>query len=142
MKQRCLNSSCRSYSDYGGRGIKVCKLWINSFEEFIGYIGPRPEPKNLYSLDRIDNNGHYEPGNVRWATRAEQRINTRPRKAFSSDKYEDAHCKVCEVKFKKLIHKRHYCCSIKCRDRYAWVKRKEKMMENKSMLTYMSRALK
>lgn len=82
MKQRCNNSHTKSYKDYGGRGITVCKEW-HEFSGFYAYliatIGIRPSEK--YSLDRINNDGNYEPGNIRWATRLEQRENRRPRVA-------------------------------------------------------------
>lgn len=75
MRQRCLNPNKREYPHYGGRGITVCKEWLSSFEAFFAHVGPRPSPK--HSLDRIDVNGNYEPGNVRWATQKEQIENTR-----------------------------------------------------------------
>lgn len=75
MKQRCTNTNKREYQHYGGRGIKVCDEWMNSFTAFYNHVGPRPSEK--YSLDRIDVNGNYEPGNVRWATNVEQKENTR-----------------------------------------------------------------
>lgn len=66
-KNRCQNSNNKSYGRYGGRGIE----WrFDSFLHFFETVGPRPSPK--HSLDRIDNNGHYEPGNVRWSTTYEQ----------------------------------------------------------------------
>ncbi|HDK2192328.1 TPA: AsnC family protein [Escherichia coli] len=74
MKNRCLNPRVRSYSNYGGRGITVCKEWVESFEEFFKYVGPRPDG---YSLDRIDTDGNYEPGNVRWVTNRSQQNNKR-----------------------------------------------------------------
>ena len=77
---RSSNSSIREWADYGGRGIKVCNRWLNSFENFLADMGPRPEPKHLYTVDRINNDGNYEPGNCRWATRKEQVANRRPRK--------------------------------------------------------------
>lgn len=81
MIQRCTNKKIRNYSDYGGRGIKVCKEWLTSFEAFYKHIGPRPSAK--HSLDRIENDKGYEPGNVRWATDPQQRDNSRhPRKFF------------------------------------------------------------
>ena len=75
MKQRCtMPNHCR-WEHYGGRGIKVCDEWITSFEAFLSHVGPKPGPG--YSLDRIDNDGNYEPGNVRWATASEQANNKR-----------------------------------------------------------------
>lgn len=71
-KNRCNNPKDKGYKYYGGRGIE---FRFTSFEEFIAHIGPRPSPK--HSLDRIDNDGHYEPGNVRWATKEEQMCNLR-----------------------------------------------------------------
>lgn len=75
MKQRCSNKKKREYEHYGGRGIKVHPGWQTSFLAFLRDVGPRPSVK--HSLDRIDVNGDYEPGNVRWATQQEQKENTR-----------------------------------------------------------------
>lgn len=71
MRSRCNNPNTPNYSRYGGRGIKVL---YSSFDEFFADIGPRPSPK--HSVDRIDNDGHYQVGNCRWATRSEQNNNT------------------------------------------------------------------
>lgn len=77
MKQRCFNPKSPSYYNYGGRGIKVCESWKNSFEEFFSDVGNRPS--KLHTLDRFPNNdGNYEPSNIRWATASEQRLNKRP----------------------------------------------------------------
>ena len=75
MLQRCYNKSRSDYPRYGGRGIRVCKRWRESFSAFLADIGERPHGK---SLDRYpDNNGDYKPGNVRWATAKQQRHNRR-----------------------------------------------------------------
>jgi hypothetical protein len=75
MRQRCNNPHGRQWRYCGGRGIKVCKRWQHSFENFIADVGLRPSLK--HSLDRINNDGNYEPGNVRWTTRLVQRHNCR-----------------------------------------------------------------
>jgi hypothetical protein len=79
MKQRCLNPNDPAYFKYGGRGIKMYKPWQEDYFVFEKWIldnlGPRPEGM---SLDRIDNDGNYEPGNVRWADFKTQAFNRRP----------------------------------------------------------------
>lgn len=75
-KGRCRCETDAAWKNYGGRGIQMCERWFNSFEAFLEDVGPRPSPE--HSLDRYpDNNGNYEPGNVRWATNLEQQANTR-----------------------------------------------------------------
>ena len=76
MIQRCENPKCVDYKWYGGRGIKVCERWRNSFEAFYADVGDRPKGM---TLDRWpDNDGDYELSNFRWATPREQRLNSRP----------------------------------------------------------------
>lgn len=80
-KQRCTNPNNSQASDYIGRGIKMCDEWINSFEQFANDVGD--PPSDTHTLDRIDNNGNYEPGNTRWATRFEQNRNKRTNKKIN-----------------------------------------------------------
>jgi len=75
IKHRTRNPEHASYPDYGGRGITMCDEWYEDFNAFLSHIGPRPSSD--HSVDRIDNEGNYEPGNVRWATRSEQQFNRR-----------------------------------------------------------------
>ena len=72
MKRRCLKSQEDNYPRYGGRGIEICDRWLNSFENFLADMGKRPED---LTLDRINNEGNYEPSNCRWATLSEQNSN-------------------------------------------------------------------
>jgi hypothetical protein len=75
MIARCTNPKNDHWKDYGGRGITVCSVWRKDFAVFFANVGPRPS--NHHSIDRINNDGNYEPGNVRWATPKEQRSNQR-----------------------------------------------------------------
>lgn len=74
-KARCLNKNNKKYPIYGGRGITMCQEWQRSYKAFLRHMGRSPAGR---SLDRIDVNGHYEPGNCRWATASEQSRNRRP----------------------------------------------------------------
>jgi hypothetical protein len=74
MRARCYRRGCNGYKNYGGRGITVCERWRSSFENFLADMGERPDGM---TLDRINVEGNYEPGNCRWATKSEQRKNVR-----------------------------------------------------------------
>ena len=81
MHQRCANPKHVSFASYGGRGISVCERW-SKFDNFLADMGHRPPGR---SLDRINNDGNYEPSNCRWATTAEQLKNRRKAKPFARD---------------------------------------------------------
>src|SRR5688572_1683194 len=74
MRERCRNPKSRAYANYGGRGISVCARW-DDYENFLSDMGE--PPSKGHSLDRINNNGNYEPSNCRWATKSEQQGNQR-----------------------------------------------------------------
>ena len=80
MIRRCKSKTRREFHNYGGRGIKVCDRWL-VLENFVADMGPRPSPK--HSVDRIDNDGNYEPSNCRWATVREQALNKRTTKRYT-----------------------------------------------------------
>lgn len=80
---RCYNRNCSTYSLYGGRGITVCEQWRNSFEAFYDDMGDKPSRQ--HSIDRKDNDGHYEPGNCVWATQREQARNRRNNRLLTFD---------------------------------------------------------
>jgi hypothetical protein len=81
--QRCCNPKNKDYKHYGGRGITVCDIWRESFEAFYMCVGAKPSPD--HSIERLDVNRGYEPGNVVWATRTEQNRNTRANVNISID---------------------------------------------------------
>lgn len=75
MKRRCYNPRNSQYHLYGGRGITICDRWRTTFVNFLADMGKKPSPQ--HSIDRIDNDGNYEPANCRWATKMEQSHNSR-----------------------------------------------------------------
>jgi hypothetical protein len=75
LKDRCLNPRNGAYANYGGRGIRVCKRWMK-YENFLADMGRRPKNR---TLDRVNNDGNYDPKNCRWATLSEQAYNRRPK---------------------------------------------------------------
>ena len=87
MRARCYSRAHECYDNYGGRGIKVCDRWLGKagFRHFLEDMGEKPEPKNKYSLDRIDPNGDYCKANCRWATRVQQSNNMRNNRIIEYD---------------------------------------------------------
>lgn len=75
MNERCSNPKSIGYVNYGGRGITVCQAWRESFQSFLADMGLKPTPQ--HTIDRINNDGNYEPGNCQWATRSQQNSNKR-----------------------------------------------------------------
>ena len=75
MLKRCFQPNSPGWKRYGGRGITVCQEWVHSYESFLAHVGRRPSPN--HSIDRINNDGNYEPGNVKWSDSFEQMNNTK-----------------------------------------------------------------
>lgn len=86
LVNRCCNPKNAAFANYGGRGITVCREWRSDFPAFLEHVGRRPSTD--HSIDRIDNERGYAPGNVRWATRKEQSNNRRPRAVVAAPRRE------------------------------------------------------
>ncbi len=139
IKHRCNNPNNPAYPRYGGRGIKMCERWQLSFEVFAADVGPRPTPQ--HSIDRYpDPNGHYEPGNVRWATATEQARNQRSNRLFTINgetltlaEWAERHGKSFRTVFQRLAYgwpievaltASHYCRrpeGVQMPDALAWI---------------------
>ena len=111
IKQRCLDKNSESYKDYGGRGIKMCERWLESFENFYDDMGPRPSKR--HSIDRIDNEGDYTPENCHWATKLEQANNTRSNRFIKIDGVEKTLAQWC--RFYDITYG-----IVECRIRRGW----------------------
>ena len=110
MKRRCFNKNSTHFSDYGGRGITVCERWME-FENFFADMG---YPQQGFSLDRFpDNNGNYEPGNCRWASKKEQSLNRRNNRIIAIDGMEKPMSVWSEISGIKV-------CTIWARLSYGW----------------------
>ena len=105
MLKRCRDPKCKSWEDYGGRGIQVK---FDNFEDFYFEIGPKPSPD--FSIDRINVNGNYESGNVRWATQLEQARNKRNSKAPKEPKEsKQPTCSICGKQFYRWAKWQIFC---------------------------------
>lgn len=101
IKNRCLNKNDKGYVNYGGRGIHLCDKWKNSFEDFLNDVGKKPFPGA--SLDRINNDGNYEPENIRWTDRQTQASNTRSQRFGFSVKRWSRENNCCRFEVTKLL---------------------------------------
>lgn len=103
MKRRCNSPKCKGYCNYGGRGIKVCDSW-DKFENFLHDMGERPSDK--HQLDRVDNNGNYEPSNCKWVLPYENANNRRNTKLKGVYKFKNGKYKI-SIMRDKVVRKSH-----------------------------------
>lgn len=106
IKNRCLNNKCIQFKDYGGRGIKICDRWLNSFENFLEDMGHKPSMN--YSIDRKENNKDYCKENCRWATRIEQQNNKSNNNhlTINNETHTIAEwAKIKNIKYSKLLYR-------------------------------------
>lgn len=106
MLHRCYNKNYKQYKDYGGRGIRVSGEFFYSFKAFVEYMGEKPGPE--YSIDRIDNDGNYERGNLRWATKRQQMLN---RRSFNKTGHKNIQCRNNRFRVWVSFNYKHYCTS-------------------------------
>ena len=100
MKGRCLNPNNLSYKDFGGRGIRVCDEWRDSFDTFLKDVGPKPSPR--HSLGRIDKDGDYTPSNARWETPLEQEDGRRNKKQSKKGSWKALYLEVSTPEYIRL----------------------------------------
>lgn len=131
MKRRCFGKKYIQYQDYGGRGITAFEPWVKCFITFLEHVGPKPKPYRLYSLDRIDNNGNYEPGNVRWATKEQQSTNRRPRSREKIVHFATGVCKNCGETFVRNANRIRIYCKVQCAKNFSERKRHHRIKEKK-----------
>lgn len=108
MRQRCSNPNDKNYNRYGGRGIRVCESW-DSFESFLRDMGPKPSAR--HSIDRLNNDGNYEPSNCAWRTQFEQCQNTSQAHLHVVDGVTasiSGHAKLAGIKWSTVHHRLRY----------------------------------
>jgi hypothetical protein len=95
IKERCFNKRMKAYKNYGGRGITICAEWKSNFQTFYDWTIQNGYKQGL-SIDRINNNGNYEPCNCKWSTRKEQGANRRTNRIYTVDGYTDILFNLCK----------------------------------------------